>query len=87
MTEASAIRRYIAWWNCNAHDRRFRDIMRGRRFPEASLLEADLGRALVEVGEFARNRSGRHPLMSRLGEGFKLVLDAIAPVRAVASTG
>jgi hypothetical protein len=33
MTEASAIRRYIAWWNRNAHDRRFRDIMRGRRFP------------------------------------------------------
>jgi hypothetical protein len=37
MTEASAIRRYIAWWNRNAHDRRFRDIMRGRRFPRRKL--------------------------------------------------
>jgi hypothetical protein len=27
MTEASAIRRYIAWWNRNAHDRRFHEIV------------------------------------------------------------
>jgi hypothetical protein len=75
--QASMIRRYIAWRNRNAHDRRLRESSTGQRLPDASLVAAS---AWVLVATWCavhslRNRPG---IATAAGE-VSVVHDAIGP--------